>query len=104
MKKRSGIKIKSKKKYLRKGVNFGTKKEPARHIVEELIKRHGNQHFSKIIRKILVEYFTDKDYELKSLIEKRKELNKKRKQLAAELQINSEEIEQAGGNIEKIDY
>lgn len=59
------------KKYLRKTINFGESRNPARILAEEYIKDNGNQSLSKLVRRLVYcELSNDsnhKGYKIKAL-------------------------------------
>lgn len=96
--------MKRKEKYLIKGINFGKKGDPARQLIEDYIKKHGNMATSKLIRQLVVFYLSDKPefekHKIEALKFQRKQLKKQIYEIGKKLEKNADELEEAGYSLD----
>ncbi len=80
----------TRKIHLTKTINFGKKGEPSRVLVEKWLKNNGQNHLSELVRNLIVSHLSAnpifKDHKIEMAKQKIDELNKKRLDLAKELQ------------------
>ena len=95
-----------KKKYGIKTINLGEAGHPARILADLYLKKHGNQEFSALIRKLIIIYLSDnpdfKDWKKQALMHERKELQSKIPEISDKLCRNAEELEKLGVDIKEI--
>jgi hypothetical protein len=91
-----------------KSISFGRKGELARSVVERMEKQLGKTEFSKFVRDAVVAYSINKpefkQIKIDGLLEQRKILQKRFKELNDEILKNSEELEKYGVDLDKHDY
>ena len=94
----------------RKSINLGQKGEYARELVEHLEKKIGNKEFSKIMRKLIINEFSNKkeykEAKINSILTKRKsvrELIKQANKINEETKENLKKIGWKDSQIEEWD-
>lgn len=98
--------VRKNKKYLTKSINFGGKGNRARSIIERIEKRAGKTEVSRIVRNALIGYFSKskefKEIKISALLEERKEIKKRLREVGEELTKNADELEKLGIDKDKL--
>ena len=88
------------KKYDRRTINFGDRNNPARIIVEDYVKKNGNNELSLLIRKLVIFYFINdpryEDAKKRMLLGRKQEIVDRFLLIQKELQQINKELEDKG--------